>query len=411
MSFKKTEKETQGSPSSSRIVKKFTKKFATQAIHAGKQKDPYRALNPPLYLTASFTFDSLKEVDDAFSLKSEDYVYSRGRNPTIGLFEERVAALECGAGGVAFASGMAAISTVLLSFLKQGDEIVAHRNVYGSTFAILSRVFPRFGIRTRFVDMTKLHTLEAEMNTSTKIIYFETPTNPTLEVIDIAAVAQIAHAHNLYVIVDNTFASPFFQQPLKLGADVVVHSATKYMSGHGDVLGGIAIAQDLDYLTRLRFEWMCELGGVISPYNAWLLLRGLKTLSLRMNQHAVHAQAIADFLEAHPMVERVIYPGLSAHPQHKLAQKQMSGFGGIVSFELKGDVERAQQFVHKLKLHALTVSLGDTESLVEIPALMTHRTYPADMLHTLGFSKKTIRISTGLENQTDIMADIKQALQ
>jgi len=387
------------------------KHFETLAIHAGKLKDPYRALNSPLYLTSTFTFDSLQQADDAFEFKSDAYVYTRGRNPTITLLEERITALEEGEASVAFASGMAAITTVLLSLAKQGEEIVSHRNIYGSTFAALTKVFPRFGIEIKFIDMTDLTTLEKSISNKTKVFYFETPTNPSLEIIDIQAVCKIAKRKNIKVIIDNTFATPYFQKPLTLGADVVIHSATKYISGHGDAIGGIAVTDNKKYAFNLRFNFMCALGGAISPFNAWLLLRGLRTLSLRMKKHEENAKAIVNFLSQQSKVKKIFYPGLPSHPNHNIAKKQMFGFGGIVSFELNGDFSCTKNFIEKLKLHKLAISLGDSESLVEIPALMTHRSYPEEKLKEFGFSKKTIRLSTGLESEKDLIEDMQSALR
>jgi len=390
----------------------MTKKhFDTLAIHAGNRKNEHRALNTPIYMTSTFTFDNIQQADDTFDFKSDAYVYTRGRNPTIDVLEQRMATLEEGQDAIAFASGMAAITTVLLSLVKKEEIIIAHRNLYGSTFAALTNIFPRFGIQTKFVDMTDLNSLKAISSEKTKVFYFETPTNPSLEIIDIEEVCKIAKEKNIKVVVDNTFATPYFQKPLTLGADVVIHSATKYISGHGDVVAGIAVSKDKDYSFGLRFGFMCELGGIISPFNAWLLLRGLKTLSLRMKKHEENAQAIVAFLSSHGEVEKILYPALTSHPHHDIAKKQMSGFGGIVSFKLKGDFKRAKAFVEKLKLHKLAVSLGDAESLVEIPALMTHRAYPEEKLKEFGFSKKTIRISTGIENKEDIIEDIKQAIE
>lgn len=385
--------------------------FDTLAIHAAEKIDQNQALNPPIYMTSTFTFTDLQQADDTFNFKRRAFVYTRGGNPTINLFEARMATLESGVDSVAFASGMAAITSVLLSFVKQGDEILAHRNLYGSTFGATAHLFPNYGIRTRYVNMSNLEQVERNITPKTKVVYLETPTNPSLEIIDIAELSKIAKKYGVKVVVDNTFATPYFQRPLELGADVVVHSATKYISGHGDVVAGVAISKDQEYIHRLKFGYMCELGGVLSPFNAWLLLRGLKTLSLRMKRHEENAEAIVQYLKNHPLVEKIMYPSLKEHPGHELAKKQMRGFGGIVSFELKGDVETAKTFVRNLKLIKLAVSLGDAESLVEVPALMTHRDYPEEKLHEFGFSRKTIRISTGLEHPDDLIRDIETALK
>ncbi len=384
--------------------------FDTLAIHAGEEKDQHQALNPPIYMSSTFTFNDIQQADDTFSFKRKAYVYTRGGNPTINLFERRMAALESGQDAVAFASGMAAITNVLLSLVKHGESILAHRQLYGSTYSAITQLFPKFGIDSHFTDFTDLNNIKQSITPNTKAIFFETPTNPSLEIIDIAKISKLAHAANIKVVIDNTFASPFFQRPLELGADIVVHSATKYISGHGDTLGGVAIAKDENYLANLKFGYMCELGSVISPFNAWLLLRGLKTLGIRMQRHAENAKAIAKFLIKHPKVEKVMYPGLAGHPGHKIAKQQMSGFGGIVSFELPGNYTHAKKCIKNLQLAKLAVSLGDAETLSEIPSLMTHRSYSEQDLHKFGFSKKTIRISTGLENAEDIIQDLSQAL-
>jgi methionine-gamma-lyase len=384
--------------------------FDTLAIHAGEEKDQHQALNPPIYMSSTFTFNDIEQADDTFSFKRKAYVYTRGGNPTINLLEKRIAILESGQDAVAFASGMAAITNVLLSLVKQGESILAHRQLYGSTYSAITQLFPRFGINADFTDFTDLNKVKQAITPKTKVIFFETPTNPSLEIIDIAKIAKLAHAANIKVVIDNTFASPFFQKPLGLGADIVVHSATKYISGHGDSLGGITIAKDESYLTELKFGYMCELGSVMSPFNAWLLLRGLKTLGLRMQRHAANAAAIAKFLMEHPKVEKVMYPGLPNHPGHKIAKQQMTGFGGIVSFELPGTYVRAKKCIKNMRLAKLAVSLGDAETLSEIPALMTHRSYSEQDLHEFGFTKKTIRISTGLEHAEDIIHDLRKAI-
>ncbi len=386
-------------------------RFDTLSIHAAEMDDQNQALNSPIYMTSTFTFKDLQQAEDTFTFKRRAYVYTRGGNPTVNLFEQRLSVLEGGVDGVAFSSGMAAISSVIMSFTGAGDRILAHRNLYGSTFGFLNHLVSRYGVKTDFVNMTDLDLFETFISPQTKVVYFETPTNPSLEIIDIKRVSEIAHAHGVKVVVDNTFATPVFQRPLELGADVVIHSVTKYISGHGDVVGGFATSKDFDYVQRLKFGFMCELGGVMSPFNAWLLLRGLKTLSLRMDRHASNAMKIANYLNDLDEVERVIYPSLPEHPGHKLAATQMNGSGGIVSFELRGDRDKAETFVKNLELIKLAVSLGDAETLVEVPAMMTHRDYPEEELHIFGFSGKTIRISAGLEHPDDLIDDIEGSLK
>lgn len=386
-------------------------RFDTLSIHAAEMDDQNQALNSPIYMTSTFTFKDLQQAEDTFTFKRRAYVYTRGGNPTVNLFEQRLSVLEGGVDGVAFSSGMAAISSVIMSFTGAGDRILAHRNLYGSTFGFLNHLVSRYDVKTDFVNMTDLNLFETFISPQTKVVYFETPTNPSLEIIDIKRVSEIAHAHGVKVVVDNTFATPVFQRPLELGADVVIHSVTKYISGHGDVVGGFATSKDFDYVQRLKFGFMCELGGVMSPFNAWLLLRGLKTLSLRMDRHASNAMKIANYLNDLDEVERVIYPSLPEHPGHKLAATQMNGSGGIVSFELRGDRDKAETFVKNLELIKLAVSLGDAETLVEVPAMMTHRDYPEEELHIFGFSGKTIRISAGLEHPDDLIDDIEGSLK
>lgn len=386
------------------------KHFQTKAIHAGGGSKPAKSLNDPIFLTSAFTFENLEAAEEAFTFKSKDYVYTRGNNPTLNLLEERMAILEEGLGGVAFASGMAAISAVLLSLLKAGEELIAHHVLYGSTKNLIANILRDYGIEARLVDLTHLCALEAALSNKTKVIYLETPVNPSLEIIDIEAVCKLAKSRGIKVVVDNTFATPYFQQPLLLGANVVVHSATKYIGGHGDVVGGIAVAADEEYLQRLKFGYLCEFGGVMSPFTAWLLLRGLKTLPLRMEAHQDNALKVAGYLQEHRAVRRVYYPGLVDFPGYSLAQTQMSGFGAMVSFEVEGSLERSQKTVDNLQLFKLAVSLGDCESLVEHPFAMTHRGYTAEELAKIGFSPGLIRLSIGLEHPDDLIADLEQAL-
>jgi methionine-gamma-lyase len=304
---------------------------------------------------------------------------------------------------------MAAISSVLLSFTKPGDSILAHKTLYGSSYNVLANLLPKYQINCIFADLTKDNWKE-KLQKNVKLVYFETPANPNLTIIDIEKVTNFAHKNGSKVVIDNTFATPFLQKPLDFGADVVVHSTTKYLNGHGDALGGIAVAKDLDYIQSLKFDYMCELGGVMSPFNGWLLLRGLKTLALRMKQHEKNAQALAEFLESHPNVTNVLYPGLKSFAGNELAKKQMNGFGAMLSFEVKGGLQRAAEVVTKLQLAKLAVSLGDCETLVEFPAQMTHRGYLANELAEFGLTESMIRVSVGLEDIQDIIADFEKAL-
>jgi len=385
--------------------------FNTTAIHGGsKDINAEHALNSPIFMTSTFTFDSLEHAEKTFSFECDDYVYTRGNNPNLRELENRMAMLEDGEDSVAFSSGMAAISSVLFSLLKPGDKLLSHRIIYGSSHNVIKKLLPDYGVNTEFADMTNINNLKNKLTDDVKVIYFETPSNPTLGIIDIKGIKKILGNRDIKVVVDNTFATPYFQKPLKLGADVVVHSATKYLSGHGDVLGGIAIAKDKDYIQSLKFEYMAEFGGVLSPFNAWLLLRGIKTLGIRMEKHQENAHAIANYLEEHTKVSKVYYPALVDFVGHNIAKNQMTGFGGIISFELNMGLEESKSFVNGLEMIKLAVSLGDTETLIEYPFFMTHRNYSKEKLTELGLSTKLIRISVGLEDVEDIITDIEQAL-
>ena len=387
-------------------------KFDTKTIHGGSQgKNSNNALNPPIYQTSTFVFDDIDHVEKVMSFQSDDYVYTRGNNPTLRLFENRMAVLEGGEGAVAFASGMAAISSVMFSFLKPKDNIIIHRTLYGSSYGVATKLLAKYDINHKIVNLTELETLEKAIDENTKVIYFETPSNPDLSIIDIEAVVEIAKEKGIKVVVDNTFGTPYFQNPLELGVDVVVHSATKYISGHGDVVAGVAISRDMDYINSLKFEYMCEFGGAMSPFNGWLLLRGLKTLGLRMTQHEKNAMQVAEFLNNHPKVKRTMYPGLADFKGHEIAKKQMRGFGAMIAFEIDGSLEDAKKFVESVELAQLAVSLGDCETLIELPAAMTHRDYPTEELEQFGLTESMIRISVGLEDVEDIIDDLDRAFK
>ncbi len=385
--------------------------FETKLMHAGqKGPNPDRALNPPIFMTSTFTFDSTRDVQKVMNFESDDYVYTRGNNPTLRILENRMAELEGGAGAVAFASGMAAISSVLFSLVKPGDHVIGHRTVYGSTHTVLTKLLPKYHVNSSIVDLSDLEAFKASITDQTKVVYFETPCNPTLGIIDIKAISAIANEHGVKVVIDNTFATPFLQRPLELGADVVVHSATKYICGHGDVVAGIAVAKDMDYVMSLKFEYMCEFGGAMSPFNGWLLLRGLKTLAVRMRQHEANAKKVALFLKDHPRVKAVYWPGLADFPGHDIAKDQMDGFGAMIAFELDGDLPMAEKVVNNTHLAQLAVSLGDCETLIELPAAMTHLGYDREELATYGLTETMIRISVGIEDVEDIIEDLRQAL-
>ncbi|WDV46149.1 PLP-dependent aspartate aminotransferase family protein [Clostridiaceae bacterium M8S5] len=387
-------------------------KFDTKSIHAGsKGSNPSNALNPPIFQTSTFVFDNIEQVKKVMSFESDDYVYTRGNNPTLRLLENRMAELEGGNGAVAFASGMAAISSALFSLLKPNDNVIVHKTLYGSSYSVVTKLLPQYGVNYKIVDLTKIEDLVDKIDDNTKVIYFETPSNPNLSIVDIKKVVEIAKIKNIKVVVDNTFATPYFQNPLELGADVVVHSATKYICGHGDVVAGLAVSKDIDYINSLKFEYMCEFGGVMSPFNAWLLLRGLKTLGVRMRQHEANAIKVADFLKKHPRVKSIMYPGLEDCKGHDIAKEQMRGYGAIISFEIDGNIEDAIKVVDNVELIKLAVSLGDCETLIEVPAAMTHSGYPKEELSRFGLTESMIRISVGLEDVEDIIADLEQALE
>lgn len=377
--------------------------LATLAIHGGQSPDPSTgAVMPPIYATSTYAQSSPGE--------HQGFEYSRTQNPTRFAYERCVAALEGGSRGFAFASGMAATSTVV-ELLDSGDHVVAMDDLYGGSFRLFERVRRRSaGLDFSFVDLTDPAAFEAAIRPATKMVWIETPTNPMLKIVDIAAIAAIAHRHGLLVVADNTFASPMLQRPLQLGADIVVHSATKYLNGHSDMVGGIAVVgDDAELADRLAFL-QNSVGAIQGPFDSFLALRGLKTLPLRMRAHCENAMALAQWLEQHPAVEKVIYPGLASHPQHELAKRQMQGFGGIVSIVLKGGFEAAKRFCERTELFTLAESLGGVESLVNHPAVMTHASIPVERREKLGISDALVRLSVGVEDASDLKADLAVAL-
>jgi methionine-gamma-lyase len=384
--------------------------FSTRAVHAGQSPDPlYGALSTPIYQTSTFVFKDVAQGAARFAGDEEGYIYTRLGNPTQVALEEKIAALEGGEAALAFGSGMAAITAVLMALVGQGDNIVHSSALYGCTFAFLHELFSRFGVTATGVDTADLEAVKQAIQPETKVVYIETPANPTMRISDIEAIAEIAHAHGATVVVDNTFMSPYLQRPLELGADVVVHSATKYINGHGDVVAGLAIGSK-ELMDEIRMTTLKDIGGIISPFNAWLLLRGLKTLAVRMDRHSNNAMAIAEFLEQHPAVEKVYYPGLKSFEQHELAKKQMHGFGGIMSFELKGGFDAGVRLMNGVKLCHLAVSLGDVDTLIQHPASMTHSVVPEEQRLIANITPGLVRLAVGLEDVGDIIADLEQAL-
>jgi methionine-gamma-lyase len=387
------------------------KGFATRAIHQGYDSaDSDHALVPPVYLTSTFTFEDAQHGADLFAGERQGHFYSRISNPTLDLLERRLASLEGAEAGVVTASGMGAISATLWTFLKSGDEIVVDKTLYGCTFAFMRSGLTRFGVKVTPVDMTKPENLERALTKETRLVYFETPANPNMRLVDIAKISEIAKAHGAMVIVDNTYATPYLQNPLSLGADIVVHSATKYLGGHGDLVAGAVVGSQAD-MDRVRLEGLKDMtGAVLAPFNAMLILRGLKTLELRVDRHCQSAQEAAQLLEQHPSVAQVFYPGLESFEQHALATQQMRQPGGMIAFELNGGLEAGVQFINSVRLIKRAVSLGDAETLVQHPATMTHATYSAEERQAHDISDGLIRLSIGLETPDDIMADLAQAL-
>ncbi len=388
-----------------------TEGFATRASHLGY--DPLSeegALNPPLYLTATYTQENIEAFDAIRTGEREGYIYGRTKNPTQALLEQRLASLEGAEAGLVTASGMAAISSTLLTLLQSGDEIVVDQIVYGTAFALFNQGLPRYGIRVVFADFTRPDQVARVVGPRTRAVYFETPANPNLRVVDIAAISAIAHAHGALSIVDNTFATPVLQRPIEHGADIVLHSATKYLGGHGDLLAGAVLGR-AEHITPIRLQGLRYLtGATLSPFTAFLVLRGLKTLELRVQRHSASALAVAQFLQQHPAVASVAYPGLPGTADHTVAAKQQSAGGGLVAFELHGGLAAARKLLNRVRLARLAVSLGDPETLIQHPGSMTHATYSAEDRARYGLSEGLVRLSVGLETLQDILADLQQAL-
>ena len=385
--------------------------FATKQIHVGKHENSAGALTTPIYQTSTFEFDSVEQGGRRFAGQEAGYIYTRLANPTVAAVEEKVAALEGGEAALGTAAGMGAISSALWSSVVAGDEIVASDTLYGCTFALLNHGMTKFGVSVKFIDMANLENVKAALSEKTKVVYLETPCNPTLKVVDIEEIAKIAHGYNkdIRVIVDNTFASPYLQQPLKLGADTVVHSATKYINGHGDVIAGFVVGK-ADFIAKVRMFGLKDMtGAVMSPFDAFLIARGLKTLDIRMEKHCANAMKVARFLHDHPAVAKVYYPGLEYFEGYEIAKKQMKLPGGMMSIELKADRDKVAAALNKLQLCTIAVSLGDAETLVEHAASMTHSTYTKEELAASGISEGLVRISIGLEDPEDIIADFEQA--
>lgn len=386
--------------------------FGTRAVHAGNVRDTqYGSLTMPIYQTSTFYFDSCEQGGRRFAGEEGGYIYTRLGNPTTTVLENKIAALEGGEACAAASSGMGAISSCLWSIAGAGKHIIADETLYGCTFALLSHGMTQYGVEVTFTDLSKLENLTANLRENTVAVYLETPANPNLKITDIELLAKTAHEYNpeIFVVCDNTFASPALQNPLKLGADVVVHSATKYLNGHGDVIAGFVVGS-AEFIAKVKMFGLKDMtGATLGPFESWLILRGLKSLEIRVERHTASAKKIAEYLYNNDKVEHVNYPGLPTHPGHEIAKRQMKDFGGMISFEIKGGKEAGMKFCNALKLCTIAVSLGDAETLIEHPASMTHSTYGPEDLKTAGISAGLIRLSVGLENVDDIIADMQQA--
>lgn len=386
------------------------KALETRLIHAYfDRKQHHGSLTPPVYQTSTFVFDSAEQGEARFAGDESGYIYSRLGNPTVTELEKKVADLEHGDEAVAFSSGMAAVSGVLIHLLKSGDHVLVSEGVYGCTFGFLEMAKNKFNMDFDLIRMSNEEAIENCIKPETKVLYVETPINPTMHLIDLEMVIRVAKRHQLSVVVDNTFCSPYLQQPLLLGADFVIHSATKYISGHGDVIAGIAVGS-AEAMQTIRMTTQKDIGGVLGPFDAWLLIRGLKTLAVRMDRHCENTRVIFEKIKEHPKVKNIIYPGDPKFKMHDLAKRQMKDFGGLLSFEIEGGKKAAQQFMNELDIIRIAVSLGDAESLIQHPATMTHSVVPDKERKSMGITEAMVRLSVGLESPDDIWHDIDQAL-
>ncbi len=385
--------------------------FSTRAVHAGYKPNEYGALATPIYQTSTFIFDSAEQGGRRFALEEDGYIYTRLGNPTSTQVEEKLASLENAEAAVSMASGMGAITSVIWAKVSAGDHIIAAKTLYGCTFAYMNHGLTRFGVEMDFVDTSDPENVRKAMKPNTKIVYLESPANPNMLLSDIEEISKIAHMNeDCIVMVDNTYCTPYIQRPLDLGADVVVHSATKYLNGHGDVIAGFA-AGSKEIIDQVRLVGIKDMtGSVLSPFDAYLINRGMKTLEVRMEKHCSNAQKVAEFLESHPAVEWIGYPGLKSFPQYELAKKQMELPGAMIAFEVKGGLEAGRKLMNTLELCSLAVSLGDTETLIQHPASMTHSPYTPEERALSGISEGLVRLSIGLEHPDDIIDDLKQAL-
>ncbi len=384
--------------------------FSTKLIHAGEMDDQFGSATVPIYQTSTFSFSSAEEGAKCFSGDSDGYIYTRIGNPTIDALERQLAILENGFGAIAVSSGMAAATTIYLSLMSSGDHIVSTDAIYGPARSVMEKQFIRFGFEATYINTTDIETIKAAIQPNTKVLYIETPANPTMDITDLAACAAIAHEKGILLVVDNTFCSPYLQNPLDLGADIVFHSLTKFINGHADVVAGVIIAKEQAMYKQLR-NMMINLGCNMDPHQAYLVLRGVKTLSLRIDRAQESAQKVAEFLEQHPKVAWVKYPGLKSHKQYELARQQMKGSGAMISFGLNEGFEGAKVLMNNLHLALLAVSLGGVETLIQHPASMTHSKVSAAEKQKAGITDELIRLSVGIEDVEDIINDLKQGLE
>lgn len=385
--------------------------FATKAIHAGYDpKEHLDSLTPPIYQTSTFVFPTLEQGSRRFSGDEEGYIYSRLSNPTVTVLEEKMAQLEEGEAALAFASGMAAVSAVLIGLTKANDHILCSKGIYGCTFGLLKLLKEKYNIQHSFSDLSTTEEILANIHDHTTCIYIETPINPTMSLIDLEMVVKVAKQKRIKVVVDNTFSTPYLQKPIQLGCDLVIHSGTKYIGGHGDVIAGIVVGnrETIDYL---KVTTQKDVGGIISPFDAWLLLRGLKSLAVRMDRHCENTEKMAIKLKEHPKIKNVYYPGDLDHPQYMIMKKQMKKGGGLLSFEVGGTYDDAVKVVNQLKLIRIAVSLGDAETLIQHPASMTHAVIPEKVRKEMGISNGLLRLSVGLEAWEDVWEDLRSALE
>ena len=393
-------------------MKKSAMNMETAVIHKGyDSSDHHDSLSTPLYQTSTFSFASAEEGENRFAGNSEGNIYSRLGNPTVRVLEERMAEIEYGKGALAFGSGMASVSAILIYLTKAGDHVLCSRGIYGCTFGLLEMMEEKYGITHNLVSLTTEEEIEQAIRPETVCIYVETPINPTMEIVNLEAVMAVAKKHGIRVVVDNTFSSPYLQNPLKMGADFVLHSATKYLNGHGDIVGGILIGKDADEMQHIRMTVQKDVGDIMSPFDAWLLLRGLKTLHVRMDRHISNAKKVLEFLKQESAVKKIYYPFDKNHPQFEIAKNQMRDGGGLISFEIEGGKKEAQNFMNALSLIKIAVSLGDAETLIQHPASMTHAVVPPADREAMGISDTLLRLSVGLEHSDDLIGDLAKAFE